>query len=707
MIRQTMPKPPVPREPMPEHVRPMLARTSRFPRDQAGWAFEVKWDGVRAVSYWQEGQMRIESRNLNDIGLRYPELHALGRQLGARTAVLDGEIVALDERGKPSFERLQQRMHLSSTNAIARAMQATPVIYMIFDLLYLDDRLTTGLPYRERRELLAMLQLSGDAWQTPAYREGEGRELLAVTAEHGLEGILAKRLGSRYRPGERGREWLKVKNVNRQELVIGGWLEGNGRRAFQLGALLVGYYEGSGRVRALRYAGRVGTGFDEAELERLADALGARKRRDSPFAKHGVQPPRDAHFVKPELVAEIEFSHWTYQQILRHSVYKGLREDKAASEVRLEETEPAPEQTQAEAEPAPEQTQAEAEPAPQEAQAEAPEETLQASLGEASVQASAATPYTVLRETRRHAEIAVEGRTLRLSNREKILYPHTGFTKGEMIDYYAAVAPVLLPHLAERPLTLKRYPDGVEGEYFYEKRCPAHAPAWVQTAAIYSGRQEETIDYCLVEDLPTLLWTSNLATLELHTSLSCAGAPQMPTMLVFDLDPGPPAGLRQCCRVALLIKELLDTFALRTFVKTSGLKGLQVYMPLNTAVAYERTKPFAHAVARLLEKQHPRLVTSRMTKDLRPGKVLVDWSQNDPHKTTVCVYSLRASQRPTISTPLHWEEVEQGARRRGERELSVEPKQLLARVQRSGDLFAPLVSLAQSLPDLPVPLRKR
>jgi bifunctional non-homologous end joining protein LigD len=692
---------------MPEHLPPMLARSSRLPRDDAGWAFEVKWDGVRAISYWQAGSMRIESRNGNDVSSHYPELRALASQLDAHEAVLDGEIVALDQQGRPSFERLQQRMHLSSAAAVARAVQMTPVTYMIFDLLYLDGQLTTELGYRERREALAALQLKGDAWQTPAYREGDGHELLAATAEHGLEGILAKRLDSRYHPGVRSREWLKVKSVNRQELVIGGWLEGKGGRSGQLGALLVGYYEDAGRARALRYAGRVGSGFDEAELARLAQALGARKRRGSPFAARGVQPPRDAHFVKPELVAEVEFSHWTQQHILRHSVYRGLREDKPAREVSLEK----PPHTELHEDKAareaslekPPHTELHEDKAAREASLEKPPDAMLREEDTAACRASLEKPpYTVLRETKRHVEIEVQGRTLRVSNREKVLYPAVGFRKGEMIDYYAAVAPVLLPHLYGRPLTLKRYPDGVEGEHFYEKRCPSHAPAWVQTAPIYSGRQEGTIDYCLVEDLPTLLWTGNLAALELHTSLSRAQDMDTPTMLVFDLDPGAPAGLRECCEVALLIKELLDTFALQACVKTSGMKGLQVYMPLNTPVGYAQTKPFAQAVARLLEKQHPRLVASRMTKHLRPGKVLVDWSQNDPHKTTVCVYSLRAGQRPTISTPLHWEEVQQGKRRRSERALSAQPAQLLSRVQRDGDLFGALIDLTQSLPDLAV-----
>jgi bifunctional non-homologous end joining protein LigD len=309
-------------------------------------------------------------------------------------------------------------------------------------------------------------------------------------------------------------------------------------------------------------------------------------------------------------------------------------------------------------------------------------------------------PYKILRETKRATEIEVEGRTLKLTRSAKVMYPRTGFTKGDLIDYYAAVAPVLLPHLAGRPLTLTRYPDGVEGKYFYEKRCPAHRPSWVRTAPIESERGRGTIEYCLAEDPPTLIWAANLAAIELHPSLSRAARMTTPTAIVFDLDPGAPAGLKACCRVALWIKEMFDMFGLSTFVKTSGAKGLQVYAPLNTAVTYEQTKSFARAVAELLEKRHPRQVLSRMAKGLRPGKVLIDWSQNDEHKTTVSVYSLRARERPTISTPLAWEEVEQSVRSRREPNLSAEPGELLERVASHGDLFEGLLTLRAELPDL-------
>jgi bifunctional non-homologous end joining protein LigD len=698
---------------MPERLHPMLASAGRMPVHDQEWAFEIKWDGVRAIVYWQPKQLRIESRNLNDISARYPELRALGLQLdrskiGHHSAVLDGEIVAFDEHGQPSFERLQRRMHVSSEGLIRKLSAEAPVSYVIFDLLYLDGHTTIALTYRERRALLEGLELRGAAWQTPAYHLGEGRELLAAAAEQRLEGVVAKRLDSPYRPGKRTDEWLKIKNVNRQELVIGGWLPGKGARAGRLGALLMGYYEpgepvderGGGkrgrghRSQVLRYAGRVGTGFDDRELELLGEELEQRARQSSPFS--GAQPPREARFVEPQLVAEIEFRQWTQNRILRHSVYKGLRDDKPAREVRME----IPAASDGNEDTGTDRKGGHAVEKPKRKRKKKDEKN------EKKNDRLDRQPYKIVHETKRTSEIEVEGRTLKLTNREKVMYPRTGFTKGELVDYYALVAPVLLAHLADRPLTLKRYPDGVEGEYFYEKRCPTHRPAWVRTAAIESERGKGTIDYCLAEDLPTLIWAANLANIELHTSLSLAERMDTPTALVFDLDPGAPAGLKQCCRVALWIKELFEMFGLETFVKTSGSKGLQVYVPLNTSVSYEQTKPFARAVAELLEKHHPRQVVSRMAKDLRAGKVLIDWSQNDQHKTTVCVYSLRARERPTISTPLLWEEVEKASRSRREPNLSVEPDALLERVQRHGDLLEGLLTLTQELPELSVGLER-
>lgn len=329
--------PPAPgMEPMPERIEPMKAKLGPLPGDDDAFAYEVKWDGIRAVARLDRGHLDLTGRNGTDYRPRYPELRPLGAALGSTRAILDGEIVAFDELGKPSFERLQSRMHLSGEAAIKRRAKELPVTYVAFDLLWLDGHLTTGLPYRDRRRLLAGLELEGPSWRTPAHHEGDGAALLEATREQGLEGIVAKRLESVYEPGRRSGAWIKVKNVLRQEVVIGGWSPGEGRRATSLGAICVGVYEsgdGSSHGRrgdgdpapVLRYAGKVGTGFDEAMLSLLTAKLTPLRRDDSPFT--GRQPPRGTLFVEPRLVAEVEFREWTRSGTLRAGVFLGLRDD--------------------------------------------------------------------------------------------------------------------------------------------------------------------------------------------------------------------------------------------------------------------------------------------------------------------------------------------------------------------------------------------
>ena len=297
--------------------------------------------------------------------------------------------------------------------------------------------------------------------------------------------------------------------------------------------------------------------------------------------------------------------------------------------------------------------------------------------------------------------IEIEGKRLKLTNLEKVLYPDTGFTKGQMIDYYARIAPVLIPQLAGRPLTLKRYPEGVEKEFFFEKNATQYRPEWVQTAPIWSEGNRRTVNYLLADDLPTLLWIANLASLELHPSLSLARKIEQPTVIAFDLDPGPPANVVECCQVALWLRDIFEHLGLRSFPKTSGSKGLQVYVPMNTPTTYGATKPFAHALAGLLEDEHRELVVSDMSKERRTGKVLVDWSQNDQHKTTIAVYSLRARSHPTVSTPVTWEEVEHALKKKDASLLVFEARQVLERVGKRGDLFEPVLTLKQRLPKLP------
>ena len=621
------------REPMPDRILPMAARAGPLPRDEDGHGFEIKWDGVRAIAYSKPGRLRFESRNLNDITSRYPELARLNRALGSHEAVLDGEIVAFGPDGRPSFSALQRRMHIGSESQARRLAKDAPVTYVIFDLLWLDGHSLMALPYAERRERLAALELSGERWQTPEHVVGQGAALLAASAEQGLEGVMAKRLDSPYEPGKRSACWVKVKNVERQEFVVGGWVPGEGRRTKRIGALLLGVQEGA----ELRHVGRVGTGFTEKELERLAGLLAPLRRDESPFAR-GPRFPREAVFVEPRLVAEVEFREWTPDGILRAPSYKGMRDDKP--------------------------------------------------------------PALVVREESSKALwIDVEGREVKLSNPDKVLYPAAGFTKRDLVDYYAEIAPVLLPHLRDRPLTLKRYPDGVEGKHFFEKQSPSHRPDWVQTVSVPSERRK-TIDFTLANDLPTLVWLANLADLEFHTQLHLAQEPERPTVLVFDLDPGPPATIVECCRVGLWLHGMFENLGLQAFAKTSGSKGLQLYVPLNGDVGYDRTKSFARAVAELLEQTEPGLVVSRMTKTLRKGKVLVDWSQNDRHKTTANVYSLRAKERPTVSTPVDWDEVQACERSGDPEDLVFDHADVRRRVGEQGDLFAPVLSLVQELPAL-------
>ncbi len=299
-------------------------------------------------------------------------------------------------------------------------------------------------------------------------------------------------------------------------------------------------------------------------------------------------------------------------------------------------------------------------------------------------------------------QVEVDGRELKLTNLDKVLYPEAGFTKGEVVDYYAKVAPAIVPHLTGRAVTLRRFPEGVDDldAAFFEKRCPKHRPKWVKTARVEAGPHAGKIDFCVCDSLPTLVWMAQLAAIELHPSLSLSRAPKRPTVLAFDLDPGPPADVVDCCRVGLRLRDLFGHFDVQSFPKTSGSKGLQIYVPLNQKASYEQTKPFAKAIAQLLEKQTPDKVVSKMKKVEREGKVFVDWSQNHQRKTTIAVYSLRARERPTASTPVTWEEIEVVADSGDGSSLVFEAGDVLERIEQHGDLFAPVLELEQELPEL-------
>ncbi len=655
MVRRSEP----PRDPgfvrLPELVEPMLASPGALPTDDEHWAYEFKWDGVRALARVEGGRLQLYSRKGNDITVTYPELRTLGEELGATQVWLDGEIVAMVD-GRPSFPALQQRMHVQNDRQARSLATSVPVMFLLFDVLYIDGRSCLELPYAERRQLLEALELRGPNWNTSPRFVGDGAAVVATAGEQQLEGVIAKRLTSRYFPGRRTADWVKITEVLTIEVLIGGWRPGEGRRTGMIGSLMLGVPTDAG----LRYVGQVGTGFTDQVLHELQERLTPLIRADSPFVN---EVPRErakgATWLTPDVVGEVEFRNWTPDGRLRAPSWRGLRSDKDPADL---EPEPAPDSE--------------------------PEDPAMPAVEDPEPQ-----PQNVL--------VEVEGRRLRLSNLDKVLYPEAGFSKAQVIDYYSRIAPVLLPHLADRPVTLRRWPDGVTAQPFYEKNASRHAPEWIRKVRVEtpgSTRGYETLDFVVLNDLPSLVWAANMAALELHLpqwTVDENGDRRTPDLLVFDLDPGPPATIVECATVALRLRDVLAEHGLTAVPKTSGSKGMQLYAPITTT-AVERTSAYAKAVGEHLASEDPKLVVARMAKDLRPRKVFIDWSQNNRYKTTISPYSLRGRPAPTVSTPLTWDEVE---RCRHPNDLVFTADDVLARVAEHGDLLAGL--LTKDRPPLP------
>jgi bifunctional non-homologous end joining protein LigD len=637
---------------LPELVEPMLASPGTLPANDDDWSYEFKWDGVRALARVEGGRLRLHSRKGNDITVTYPELRSLGEELGSTQVWLDGEIVALDD-GRPSFPALQHRMHVQNDRQARNLANSMPVTYLIFDVLHLDGRSCVDLPYSERRALLDGLELNGPHWHVSPSFDGDGAAVVETAREQRLEGVIAKRQSSRYYPGRRTADWLKITEILTLEVLIGGWRPGEGRRSGMIGSLMLGVPTDAGP----RYVGQVGTGFTDEALDALLERLQPLVQKENPFA---TDVPRErakgATWVRPELVGEVEFRNWTPDGRLRAPSWRGLRSDKDAADL---EPEAAPD----------------ALPEPVDDEPSEPQ------------------PANVL--------VDVEGQRIRLSNLDKVLYPDAGFTKAQVIDYYSRVAPVLLPHLKDRPVTLRRFPNGVTGQPFYEKNVSRHAPEWIRTARIEtpgSTTGAESLDFVVLDDLPSLVWAANMAALELHIpqwKVDKKGERLTPDLLVFDLDPGAPATVVECCEVALKLREVLASHGLKAVAKTSGNKGMQLYAPITTT-AVERTSEYAKAVAEHLARENPKLIVARMAKDLRPGKIFIDWSQNNQYKTTIAPYSLRGRATPTVSTPITWDEV---AACRHVNTMTFTAADVLARLDEHADLLKPL--LAKKRPALP------
>ncbi|HJU49063.1 MAG TPA: DNA ligase D [Gaiellaceae bacterium] len=597
---------------------PMLPTTvERLPTGDE-WVFEPKWDGFRALVALTGGVARLTSRNGKDLTERFaPVAKAVPGAVRTPSAVLDGEVCALTPQGRSDFSLLQQ-----GSGVLA---------LVLFDALEIDGEPLVDLPLTERRSRLEQLVApASHVLVSPVFDDGGALERAA--REQGLEGVVAKRVDSTYQSGKRSRDWRKVKVREEQELVIAGYTKGQGRRSGAMGALVLGVREAG----ELRWAGNVGSGFTDAELETLRQRLEPLRRPTSPFAETPRMPrirKGDVQWVEPELVAEVTFAEWTSEGRLRAPVYLGLREDKPADEVRREHVPIEPE----------------------------------------------------LRRGRR---------TLKLSNLDKPFWPDEGITKGDLLAYYRDVAPVLVPHLRDRPFTMKRYPDGWQGKHFFQKDAPSHMPEWIPRAPFPATTREgetRTIDYAIVNDDLALLWMVNMGCIDMNAWSSRAEKPERPDWVMFDLDPSDDVGFPEVVEVALLVREALELVELTSFAKTSGSRGIHVQVPVARRHGYDDVREFAGIVAGALARAHPGLVTTEWQKKKRRG-VLVDANQNGPGKTTASVYSVRPRPGATVSTPLRWDEV-----RAGLDPTAFTMEVVLDRVARDGDLFAGVLGGKQSL----------
>lgn len=565
----------------------MLAQPGERPFSAAGWLFEVKYDGVRVFALRKGGSVELCGRGGASVTARYPEVSRALRALPVENFLLDGEIVAFDEAGRPSFQRLQARMHLTSPVDIEAARASVPVCGVFFDCLGIEGRDLRALPLIQRKEFLKLLLPARGVIQYCDHVLEKGEPFFEAATEQRLEGVVAKKVTSRY-AGGRSRDWVKIKCQMRQEFVVGGYTKPKGSRAC-FGALHLGLYEEGKLV----YVSRVGTGFDAATLKAVWERLEPLKRALSPFAAGSPAGPGNI-WVEPRLVCEVRFTEWTREGGIRNPAFLGLRDDKR----------------------------------PEECTREAP-----ARLG----------------PVRAAGRVAV-------TNREKIFWPKEGYTKGDLIAYYEAMAPRLLPYLRERPVVLTRYPDGIGGKSFFQKDAPDFVPEWVRTETIYSEESGREIRYFVIDDVDQLLYVANLGTIPLHIWSSRLPSLDRPDWLVLDLDPkGAPFG--SVVRVARVLHELLAGCEIPVYVKTSGATGLHLLVPLGARYSYEEARTFARLLALLAVRAEPDIATVARPIRARAGKVYIDYVQNGRARTIVAPFSPRPLPGAPVSCPLLWREV--------------------------------------------------
>ncbi len=584
----------------------MLATLAERPPSGVEWCFEVKYDGVRVLAERRGSHVTLIGRSGENITGRYPEITAALLALPCDRFVADGEIIAENESGRPSFQRLQARMHLTKPRDIEAARTWVPVRGVFFDCLGLEGHDLRKRALSERQELLARVVPPLGTVQRCDHVLEHGEAFLEAASEMGLEGIVAKRLTSTY-SSRRSADWIKIKCDRRQEFVVGGYTEPQGSRA-RFGALHVGLYEG----RQLVYVTKVGTGFDAKGLESIARTLAPLARETSPFDV-GSPAGKGNHWVEPCLVCEVRFTEWTHEGGLRHPIFVGMRTDKRPEDCRREE------------------------PVRIEVRAAPP--------------ATAPAATTPDRRPRRPPAEQVKP-----TNVKKVFWPKDGYTKGDLIQYYESVAPLLLPYLRDRPLVLTRFPDGIDGKSFFQKDAPVYVPDWVRTEVVHSGDGERDIRYFVVEDLESLRYVANLGTIPLHVWSACVSALENPDWLVLDLDPkGAP--FAHVVQVARALKTILDELQVQAFIKTSGATGLHVLLPMGRRYTHEETRTFGRLLAMLAVDQVPEISTITRSIRGRDGKVYVDFGQNGRGNTIVAPYSVRPLAGAPASCPLRWDEV--------------------------------------------------
>ena len=642
-------------DPLLSKIEPMLAAAADEPFDSPDFTYEPKWDGVRTIAFVDGGEVRLQTRNLLDCTKQYPEATQAAEALtGAYHAILDGEIVALDEKGVPSFQRLQPRMHVSDESTVRKLRKSTPVIYQVFDILYADGEDLTRKPLRERlRRLDEALTPMGSIRRSEGF-PGTGVALFEAAREQGIEGIVAKRLDSIYQPGARSPAWVKIKAFRTMECVIGGWTAGQGSRNKTLGALLLGVY----RDGKLQPVGHVGTGFDERTLR---DLLGTLQEHESPTSPFATKPRTNqpARWCLPELVCEVEYAEITRDGTLRHPTYRGLRPDVDPRDCTGEERRESAKKAQ--------------EAAKRAATTRGPSENGEQAARVPSV-------------------LEVEGKRIKLTNLEKVLFPEDGYTKADLIRYYTEVSPYLVPWLRDRPLTLKPFPDGIHGTHFYQKNKPPFTPEWIKS---WTDPREPENAYVLANDMATLVWMANYTAIEIHPRLARADEPEKPDNVMIDLDPAEGATWDDVKEVARAVKEVLDDLGLVGFPKTTGSRGIHVLVPIARRYTFDESRAFALRVGQLTREKLPKLVTLEFSKAKRRG-IYIDYLQNTRAKSTAGPYSVRPIRRAPVSAPLRWEEISSLGRPDAFTMINMS-----ARLEAVGDLLGPSVALAQKLPKPP------